>query len=197
MKKTAHSRIDSNRRTFSLGLASCLLSAGSSSFAGSTEAMLRFATPAPFTSQKFWKNLLELMNEKTDSPTRERMERVVGTRFVRVAGDAPDQTFFVDYGRHWYFNARFNSGRTNPSLEIWHAAPGEVWSPTSGINVFSDGSLLWSPYIHKTLVDSGWERYMRSPHAGPENRSYRKSNMTMGLTVVDNVISGIAITWLL
>lgn len=196
MKQAAIQRIDPDRRIFLFGLVTGFLGAGSSSFAGPTEAMSRSAAPA-LSAQALWKNILELVNEKTEGPTRERVERAIGTRFVRVAGEAPMQTFFVDDERHGYFNARFNSGGTRPSLEIWHAAPGGIWDPRSGMNGFSDASLLWNPDVHKTLIDSGWERYMPSPHAGPETRRYRKSKIAMALTVVDNVISGIVITWLL
>jgi hypothetical protein len=146
-----------------------------------------FAKPAPFSAQEFWQKILTLANDNNGLPSRERVEQALGKKFAREAGTAPHQTLFLDYGKHWYFDAFYSMGVENSYLSIGFGQ--------SGTHLFSDGQLLWEPTVAFALSFSGWERYRPSPHAGPESRWYSKPSAGIRLAVISNAITGLSLSW--
>ena len=119
MKPTDKPSIDARRRKLTVSLAAGLLGLTSQACAVSGDKAMPYAKPAPFTAMEFWQRVLDLANEKGNDRSRERVERLMGIKFVRTVEVGESKAFFADYGLDWYFNARLSWSTTRSSLDIF------------------------------------------------------------------------------
>jgi hypothetical protein len=179
--------IDLNRRAISATVATSLLGVATASCANMAIDELPYAKSAPFTAQEFWEKFLDLINEKGGPPGRDRVERAIGTKFIRLETYSQSTEFFLDYGKHWYFNARFSIAKSHHYLSISAV-------DTVGLT-FRQQPIVWNPDVSKKLLENGWKFYLRSPHVGPTNRSYKTDHADLSLTVFENRLIGLSVVW--
>ena len=146
-----------------------------------------YAKPAPFTAMEFWQRILALINERGRDTSRDRVERAIGTKFVRIVGEVETRAHFADYGVHWYFNARLSGGTSRPSLSI-------DADNQNGL-MFSDGPLKYSPVVFDSLMKSGWVKSEPLPHFYPNLRLLEADFAAIMLNEYDNNVASLNITW--
>jgi hypothetical protein len=188
MKDLVKPMIDTRRRELTVGLAAGLLGVTNQSCAVSGDKAMPFAKPAPFTAMEFWQRILDLFNEKGRDKSRERVERVIGTKFVRTVEVGEAKAYFADYGVHWYFNARLLGGASRPSLSID--------ADHQKVLKFSDGPLKYSPVVFDSLMKSGWVKSAPLPHFYPNLRLLETDFAAIMLNEYDNDVASLNITWL-
>ena len=76
--------IDTTKRQLTVGIGASLLGLHAQSQTNQFAEPLPFAKPAPFTSQEFWKKLLDLANKKKGNPTKAQ-EKGSGLNTVRLS----------------------------------------------------------------------------------------------------------------
>jgi hypothetical protein len=188
MKDPVKPIIDTHRRELTVGLSAGLLGLTSQSCAVSGDKAMPYAKPAPFTAMEFWQRVLDLVNEKGADRSRERIERAVGTKFVRIVGEVETRAHFLDYGVHWYFNVRLSGGTSRPSLDIF--------APDQQVLKFADGPLKYSPIVYDSLLQNGLLKSPPLAHFVPNFHRFNTDFLSISIGEADNSVTDFRFTWL-
>ena len=187
MNTIVNSNVDLGRRKMTAGLTAGLLGLSAQSCATTVGEALPFAKPAPFTAMEFWQRILDLANEEGKDRSRERIERVMGTKFVRVIEVGDAKGYFADYGVHWYFNARLSWSTTRSSLDIF--------APNQQVLRFADGPLKYSPVVYDSLLQNGWMKSRPLAHFVPNFHLFHTDFVAISIGETDNDVTDFNFTW--
>ena len=187
MKPTDKPSIDARRRKLTVSLAAGLLGLTSQACAVSGDKAMPYAKPAPFTAMEFWQRVLDLANEKGNDRSRERVERLMGTKFVRTVEVGESKAFFADYGLDWYFNARLSWSTTRSSLDIF--------APNQNVLRFADGPLKFSPVMYDSLLQNGWMKSLPLAHYIPNFHLFHTDFASISIGESDNDVTDFNFTW--